>query len=45
MGLTMLQTENENDYFENKNFKVLDEILTPNNETTLKDFFTKKVNI
>jgi phosphoribosylaminoimidazole-succinocarboxamide synthase len=43
LGLILSESEIESNYFENQNLKVVDEILTPENETTLKNFFTKKV--
>ena len=43
LGLILTEIEIESNYFENETLKVVDEILIPENETTLKDFFTKKV--
>jgi hypothetical protein len=43
LGLILTENEIESNYFENEILKVVDEILKPENETTLKDFFTKKV--
>ena len=43
LGLILKENEREKNYFENENLKVVNEILIPEKETTLKGFFYKNV--